>query len=62
MRRASPVEVLQKVEKETEMISEGRLEAVTAAWQEKAGTQESQPNGISGYDWLLKGSWQVEKG
>lgn len=31
MWRASPVEVLQKVEKETEMISEGHLEVVMAA-------------------------------
>lgn len=61
MWRASPVEVLQKVEKETEMISEGHLEVVTAAWQETAETQESQEDGISERDWLLKGSWQVKK-
>lgn len=44
------VEVLQKVEKETEMISEGHLEVVMAAWQENAETQESQEDGISECD------------
>lgn len=43
------------------MISEGHLEAVAAAWQEKAETQESQEDGISECYWLLKGSWQVKK-
>lgn len=45
-----PVEVLQKVEKETEMISEGHLEVVTAAWQGNAETQELQEDGISECD------------
>lgn len=46
MWRASSGEVLQKVEKEIEMISEGHLEAVAAAWQEEAETRESQGDGI----------------
>lgn len=45
MWKASPVEVLQKVETEREMVSEGHLEAVTAAWQEKT-EMESQGDGI----------------
>lgn len=42
MGKASPGEVLQKAEKEVEMISEGHLEAVAAAWQEEAETREFQ--------------------
>jgi len=46
----SPGEALQKAEKETEVTPEGHLEAVTAAWQAKAGTQESREDGVSEYD------------
>lgn len=44
--KESPGEVLQKVEKEAEMISEGHLEAVAAAWQEEAETREFEGDGI----------------
>lgn len=42
MGKASPGEVLQKAEKEVEMISEGHLEAMVSAWQEEAETREFQ--------------------
>lgn len=46
MGKGSPGEVLQKVEKEAEMVSEGHLEAVVPAWQEEAETREFQRDGI----------------
>lgn len=42
MWRVSTVEVWWKTKKEAKMISEGHIEMVMTAWQEKAKTQEAQ--------------------
>lgn len=60
MRKASPGEVLQKVEKEVEMISEGHLEAVAAAWQEEAETGEFQGDRARVRQ-AANGGWQVKE-
>lgn len=58
--KASPGEVLQKVEKEAEMISEGHLEAVAAAWQEEAETRDLRET-ESECDWLLTAAASQER-